>query len=399
MGEAPSSPATRAIEIAPIPSAWASATAASTIRSRLSAGFGPLVGRARRPHAASRLAGRGGSAPAAPSARAAPSGPSGLLAFGIRLCISYAIMFMPYAIETTGLRKAFAGTTVLAGVDLQVRPGTVFSLLGPNGAGKTTTVRLLCTLLRPDAGTARVAGLDVVADRRRVRRAISLTGQHAAVDELQTGEENLRMMGRLQGLGRSAARTRACELLGRFELRDAGRRRVGTYSGGMRRRLDLAAGLVGEPQVVFLDEPTVGLDPRSRQAMWDTVAGLAGEGVTVFLTTQYLEEADRLADRVAVLDGGRIVAEGTPAELKRRVADQRVELTFADAEASAAAALALDGRAVAADPARHVIEVATDGSAAHVRSLLNELDPARFAVRSATLDDVYFALTGHGADA
>ena len=247
-------------------------------------------------------------------------------------------MFMPYAIETTGLRKAFAGTPVLAGVDLQVRPGTVFSLLGPNGAGKTTTVRLLCTLLRPDAGTARVAGLDVVADRRRVRRAISLTGQHAAVDELQTGEENLRMMGRLQGLGRSAARARACELLGRFELRDAGRRRVGTYSGGMRRRLDLAAGLVGEPQVVFLDEPTVGLDPRSRQAMWDTVAGLAGEGVTVFLTTQYLEEADRLADRVAVLDGGRIVAEGTPAELKRRVADQRVELTFADADAYAAAA-------------------------------------------------------------
>ena len=308
-------------------------------------------------------------------------------------------MFMPYAIETTGLRKAFAGTPVLAGVDLQVRPGTVFSLLGPNGAGKTTTVRLLCTLLRPDAGTARVAGLDVVADRRRVRRSISLTGQHAAVDELQTGEENLRMMGRLQGLGRSAARARACELLGRFELRDAGRRRVGTYSGGMRRRLDLAAGLVGEPQVVFLDEPTVGLDPRSRQAMWDTVAGLAGEGVTVFLTTQYLEEADRLADRVAVLDGGRIVAEGTPAELKRRVADQREELTFADSEGYAAAALALDGRALAADPARHVIEVATDGSAAHVRSLLNELDPERFAVRSATLDDVYFALTGHGADA
>jgi ABC-2 type transport system ATP-binding protein len=167
----------------------------------------------------------------------------------------------------------------------------------------------------------------------------------------------------------------------------------------MRRRLDLAAGLVGEPQVVFLDEPTVGLDPRSRQAMWDTVAGLAGEGVTVFLTTQYLEEADRLADRVAVLDGGSIVAEGTPAELKRRVADQRVELTFADADAYAAAALVLDGRALAADPARHVIEVATDGSAAHVRALLNELDPERFAVRSATLDDVYFALTGHGADA
>ena len=312
---------------------------------------------------------------------------------------------MQYAIETEGLFKAYSATPVLAGVDLRVRPGTVFSLLGPNGAGKTTTIRLLCTLLRPDAGSARVAGLDVVADRHRVRRAISLTGQHAAVDELQTGEENLRMMGRLTGAGprrRRAARAR--ELLVEFDLTGAARRRVGTYSGGMRRRLDLAAGLVGRPSVVFLDEPTVGLDPRSRQAMWDTVAGLAGEGVTVFLTTQYLEEADRLADRVAVLDGGRIVAEGTPAELKRRVADQRLELVLADADAYAAAALTLDGRALAADPARLVIDVATDGSAAEVRGLLDEVDPdrravRRFALRSATLDDVYFALTGHGADA
>ena len=264
-------------------------------------------------------------------------------------------MCMQYAIEATGLRKAYADTPVLAGVDLQVRPGAIFSLLGPNGAGKTTTVRLFCTLLRPDAGSARVAGLDVVADRHRVRRAISLTGQHAAVDELQTGEENLRMMGRLSGLGRAEARARARQLLADFDLTDAGRRRVGTYSGGMRRRLDLAAGLVGRPSVVFLDEPTVGLDPRSRQAMWDTVAGLAGEGVTVFLTTQYLEEADRLADRVAVLDGGRIVAEGTPAELKQRVADQRIELELADADAYASAAFVLNGRALAADPepARH----------------------------------------------
>jgi ABC-2 type transport system ATP-binding protein len=313
-------------------------------------------------------------------------------------------MFMPYAIEATGLRKTYAKTPVLAGVDLRVRRGSVFSLLGPNGAGKTTTVRLLCTLLRPDAGSARVAGLDVVADRRRVRRAISLTGQHAAVDELQTGEENLRMMGRLSGLRRGAARGRARELLDRFELAEAGRRRVATYSGGMRRRLDLAAGLVGEPSVVFLDEPTVGLDPRSRQAMWDTVSGLAGAGTTVFLTTQYLEEADRLADRVAVLDGGRIVAEGSPAELKRRVADQRLELVLADEAAYAAAARTLNGRALASDCARLTIDVATDGSAGHVRALLDEVDPARhavrrFAVRSATLDDVYFALTGHGADA
>jgi ABC-2 type transport system ATP-binding protein len=313
-------------------------------------------------------------------------------------------MFMPYAIEATGLRKAYAETPVLAGVDLRVRRGSVFSLLGPNGAGKTTTVRLLCTLLRPDAGSARVAGLDVVADRRRVRRAISLTGQHAAVDELQTGEENLRMMGRLSGLRRAAARERARELLERFDLAEAGRRRVATYSGGMRRRLDLAAGLVGAPSVVFLDEPTVGLDPRSRQAMWDTVAGLAGAGTTVFLTTQYLEEADRLADRVAVLDGGRIVAEGSPAELKRRVADQRLELVLADEAAYAAASRRLNGRALASDRARLTIDVATDGSAGDVRALLDEVDPAReavrrFALRSATLDDVYFALTGHGADA
>ena len=311
---------------------------------------------------------------------------------------------MPYAIEAEGLRKAYAAAPVLDGVDLRVRRGTVFSLLGPNGAGKTTTVRLLCTLLQPDAGSARVAGLDVVADRHRVRRAISLTGQHAAVDELQTGEENLRMMGRLTGLSRAQARARACELLDRFELNGAGRRRVATYSGGMRRRLDLAAGLVGSPSVVFLDEPTVGLDPRSRLAMWETVAGLASEGVTVFLTTQYLEEADRLADRVAVLDAGHIVAEGTPAELKQRVAGQRLELELADADAFAEVALALDGRVLGRDDARLALDVATDGSASGVRALLDEVDPdrrsvSRFALRSATLDDVYFALTGHGADA
>ena len=313
-------------------------------------------------------------------------------------------MSTSYAIEATGLRKAYAETPVLAGVDLRVRPGSVFSLLGPNGAGKTTTVRLLCTLLRPDAGSARVAGLDVVADRHRVRRAISLTGQHAAVDELQTGEENLRMMGRLSGLGRAAASARARELLASFGLADAARRRAGTYSGGMRRRLDLAAGLVGEPSVVFLDEPTTGLDPRSRHALWETVAGLAGDGVTVFLTTQYLEEADRLADRVAVLDRGRIVDEGTPAELKQRVAGQRLELELADAGALEAAARTLGDRVLGRDDPLLALDVATDGSARDVRALLDEVDPGgdavrRFALRSATLDDVYFALTGHGADA
>jgi ABC-2 type transport system ATP-binding protein len=278
----------------------------------------------------------------------------------------------------------------------------VFSLLGPNGAGKTTTVRILSTLTRPDAGRARVAGFDVVRDRHQVRRRISLTGQYAAVDELQTGEENLRMMARLSRLPRRQARRRAGELLERFDLGDAGGRTVATYSGGMRRRLDLAASLVGHPEVIFLDEPTTGLDPRSRQAMWDVITGLAGSGVTVFLTTQYLEEADRLADRIAVLDGGRLVAEGTSTELKKQLAEQRLDLTLADASAFAEIARILGDRAVSIDPDGLAIGVATDGSAAHVRAVLDEVDPQRravrtFAVHTATLDDVFLALTGHTA--
>ncbi len=307
------------------------------------------------------------------------------------------------AIETIALEKSYGDVRVLNGVDLRVERGTVFSLLGPNGAGKTTTVRILATLIRPDGGSARVAGFDVGTERRRVRRAISLTGQYAAVDELQTGVENLRMMGRLCGLSGAAATARADELLGRFDLADAGRRRVGTYSGGMRRRLDLAASLVGRPEIIFLDEPTTGLDPRSRQAMWDVVGELVGAGVTVFLTTQYLEEADRLADRIAVIDGGRVVAEGTAAELKRRVADQRLDLVMADPEAFAAAERALGGRTLRRDPAGLTLAVATDGSAGDVRALLDALDPdrrsvARFAVHGATLDDVFLTLTGHPAE-
>jgi ABC-2 type transport system ATP-binding protein len=263
-------------------------------------------------------------------------------------------------------------------------------------------VRILSTLLRPDAGRARVAGFDVVRDRRMVRRSISLTGQYAAVDELQTGEENLRMMGRLARLPGAQARRRARELLERFDLAEAGRRRVVTYSGGMRRRLDLAASLVSPPSVIFLDEPTTGLDLRSRQTMWQVITDLAGSGVTVFLTTQYLEEADHLADRIAVLDGGRIVAEGTSAQLKQRVAGQRLDLVLADAAAFADVARGLGGRAMGADPGRLTIGVATDGSAAHVRALLDEIDPRRravqrFAVHNATLDDVFLALTGHAA--
>jgi ABC-2 type transport system ATP-binding protein len=307
-------------------------------------------------------------------------------------------MHDPPVIETTGLAKSYGDVRVLAGVDLRVGPGCVFALLGPNGAGKTTTVRILSTLVAPDAGRARVAGFDVVAERHRVRRAISLTGQYAAVDDLQTGEENLRMMGRLCGLRGREARRRAGELLDRFGLADAAHRRVGTYSGGMRRRLDLAASLVVHPTVIFLDEPTTGLDPRSRQGMWEVVAELSDGGVSVFLTTQYLEEADRLADRIAVLDGGRVVAEGTPAELKQRVAGHRLVLTLGDEAAFQAVAERLGDRAVQADPGLLEIDVATDGSAADVRALLDEVDPGqcaveRFAVHTATLDDVFLALT------
>jgi ABC-2 type transport system ATP-binding protein len=303
------------------------------------------------------------------------------------------------AIEASGLVKSFRGVRVLAGVDLRVPPGSVFALLGPNGAGKTTTVRILATLTLADGGQARVAGHDVVRDRREVRRRISLTGQFAALDAVQTGEENLRMMGRLSGLSRAAARQRTDALLEQFELTAPGRRRVGTYTGGMRRRLDLAASLVGRPSVIFLDEPSAGLDPSSRQRLWQVIASLAASGVTVFLTTQYLEEADRLADRIAVLDAGRLVAEGTAAELKQRVIARRLDLTCPDATAFAEVSRYFGERAVHLDPVGLTVGVATDGSAAQVRALLDAADPSRcliadFAVHGATLDDVFLTLTG-----
>ncbi len=235
---------------------------------------------------------------------------------------------MPYTIETERLTKAYGSTPVLRGLDLRVERGSVFALLGPNGAGKTTTVKLLATLLRPDGGSARVAGFDLVREPERVRGAISLTGQYAAVDELLTGAENLRMMARLRHLRRAAARARAAELLERFDLVEAADRRVATYSGGMRRRLDLAVSLIADPPVLFLDEPTTGLDPRSRRAIWAAVGELAERGTTVLLTTQYLEEADQLADRVAVLDGGAVVAEGTAAELKARYGGATLDDVF-----------------------------------------------------------------------
>ena len=308
------------------------------------------------------------------------------------------------AIEASGLVKSYGGVRVLRGIDLQVPRGSVFALLGPNGAGKTTTVRILATLSRPHGGRAWIAGFDVVRDRRQIRRRISLTGQFAALDAAQTGEENLRMIARLAGLPRAAARRRAAELLGQFELTDAGRRRVGTYSGGLRRRLDLAASLAGHPSVIFLDEPTTGLDPQSRLTTWRAIAGLAASGVTVFLTTQYLEEADRLADQIAVLNGGLLVATGTAAELKRRVAAQRLDLTCPTPAAFGQVSQVLAGRAVHLDPAALTVGVATDGSAAQVRAVLDEADPGRdlvasFAVRGATLDDVFFTLTAPAPEA
>ena len=303
------------------------------------------------------------------------------------------------AVEASEVTKSFGDHRVLRGLSLAVPRGTVFSLLGPNGAGKTTTVRILATLARPDGGTVRVAGLDALTSRRQVRRRISLTGQYAAVDAAQTGAENLRMAGRLAGLSRAAARTRADELLAQFGLTEAAGRRAGTYSGGMRRRLDLAAGLVSRPEVMFLDEPTTGLDLPGRQAVWQVITDLAGSGVTVFLTTQYLEEADQLADRVAVLDGGQIVADDSPRHLKEQVGGRELELELADDESFAAVLRLLGQRARRHDRAGLVIGAATDGEGAAVRALLDEIDPdraavRRFAVHEVSLDSVFLALTG-----
>ncbi|MEN0130210.1 MAG: ATP-binding cassette domain-containing protein [Brevundimonas sp.] len=280
-------------------------------------------------------------------------------------------------IAVQGLRKSYGDVTVLDGLDLEVQRGEVVALLGPNGAGKTTTVRILSTLLRPDAGTVTVAGYDVLRSPGAVRAAISLTGQYAAVDELLTGEENLRLMARLAHLGRAEARTRPAALLELFDLTDAAKRPVKTYSGGMRRRLDLAASLLSRPQVLVLDEPTTGLDPRSRNDLWAVIGDVVRAGATVLLTTQYLDEADRLADRVAVVDHGRVIASGTAADLKSQVGVAHVELTTT-----------------------HGIErIETDGSVSDVRRILadverRELDVSAWQVRSPSLDDVFLTLTG-----
>jgi ABC-2 type transport system ATP-binding protein len=306
------------------------------------------------------------------------------------------------AIRIRGLTKSYGPVKVLRGIDLDVPRGSVLALLGPNGAGKTTLVRILTTLVRPDGGEAMVAGHDVLRRPHDVRARVSLTGQSAAVDELLTGVENLRMIGRLCRLGRAESRRRATELLEQFDLVEAGRRPVKTYSGGMRRRLDLAMSLVTSPPVIFLDEPTTGLDPRSRQDIWKMIKDLVAAGVTIFLTTQYLEEADRLADQIVMIDNGVIIAQGTAAQLKWELAGEQVELSFVDPAVFAAAVDHLGGEAVRPDPRQQVLRVGTDGSATALRLLLDRLsaagvEPETVALKAPTLDDVFLSLTGQPA--
>ncbi|MGV9346472.1 ATP-binding cassette domain-containing protein [Streptomyces spiralis] len=299
------------------------------------------------------------------------------------------------AIAVSGLRKAYGDKAVLDGIDFEVAAGTVFSLLGPNGAGKTTTVNVLATLLRADAGTVRVAGHDVATATRQVRAAIGVTGQFAAVDDLLTGRENLRLMADLKRVP-SGDRV-VTGLLERFDLVESADRTVSAYSGGMRRKLDLAMTLVGKPRIIFLDEPTTGLDPRSRRTMWGIVRELVAEGTTVFLTTQYLEEADQLADRIAVLDQGRLVAQGTPDELKRRIPGTHVRLRFADLDELDTAARVLAG--ATRDDQELILRVPSDGESRSLRALLDRLDEhminaQEFSVHTPDLDDVFLALTG-----
>jgi ABC-2 type transport system ATP-binding protein len=305
-----------------------------------------------------------------------------------------------------GLQKSYGDTHALRGVDLYVDEGTVLAVLGPNGAGKTTAVRILTTLLQPDAGTARVAGVDVLARPQEVRRRIGVSGQYSAVDEYLTGRENLVMVGRLYHLGRSASAKRADELLEQFALTDAADRPSKTYSGGMRRRLDLAAALVAHPPVIFLDEPTTGLDPRARNELWDVIREQVARGATLLLTTQYLEEADQLADRISVIDHGRVIAEGTSKELKATVGGERVELTAHDAAGLAQAAEVLErvaGVPATIDPTLHHATVAVERGVEALGLVLAELnargvDVEDISIRRPTLDEVFLRLTGHPAD-
>jgi ABC-2 type transport system ATP-binding protein len=306
---------------------------------------------------------------------------------------------MPYTVVADGIRKSYGGQVVLDGVDLAIERGSVFALLGPNGAGKTTLVRILATLLRPDAGRAVIAGHDLLGDPVGVKRSISLTGQYAAVDDVLTGRENLEMMARLLHLPRRTIRARTAELLAEFDLVEAQDRRVRTYSGGLRRRLDLAASMIKRPELAFLDEPTTGLDPRSREQLWGTVRRLVDEGVTILLTTQYLEEADRLADTVAMLTGGRIIAQGPPEELKSSLGAEIVRLRFGDVTGYRAALAHLGpDRADRSDDRLWSVDVATGGSAAEVHALLGRLATAgapatAVSTHRPSLDDVFLSLT------
>ncbi|MFB7088959.1 ATP-binding cassette domain-containing protein [Streptomyces sp. NPDC056296] len=304
------------------------------------------------------------------------------------------------AIAAKGLRKAYGDKTVLDGIDLTVPAGTVFSLLGPNGAGKTTAVKILSTLVTADAGDLHVGGHDLATDPQAVRAAIGVTGQFSAVDGLITGEENMHLMADLHHLSRTAGRHTAAELLERFDLVEAAKKPVSTYSGGMKRRLDLAMTLVGNPRIIFLDEPTTGLDPRSRHNMWGIIRELVSDGVTVFLTTQYLEEADELADRIAVLSNGKIAAAGSADELKRLIPGGHVRLRFSDPAAYRSAAVAL--REATRDDESLALQIPSDGSQRELRSILDWLDSAgveadELTVHTPDLDDVFFALTGSDA--
>ena len=308
-------------------------------------------------------------------------------------------MSKDYVIEVRGLKKAYGSNRVLQGVDLSVERGTMLALLGPNGAGKTTTVRILSTLLKPDEGTVLIDGLDVSQEADKVRRIIGLTGQSAAVDELLTGRENLIMMGRLYRLTRGSADARAIELLNDFDLTEAAERPVKTYSGGMRRRLDLAVSLIATPPVIFLDEPTTGLDPRSRLSMWNIIKKLLAGGTTILLTTQYLDEADQLADRIVVIDGGRVIAEGSSEELKRKVGKDRLELVFEENSTFQSAKLLL-GKSVIDQNAkdRSLTLIITDTNT-DIRKILDALADAKLrlqamAVHKPTLDDVFLSITG-----
>jgi ABC-2 type transport system ATP-binding protein len=302
------------------------------------------------------------------------------------------------AIAVSGLRKAYKDKVVLDGIDLDVRAGTVFSLLGPNGAGKTTTVNVLTTLMKADGGTVRVAGHDISTEAKAVRAVIGVTGQFAAVDELLTGQENLQLMVDLNRAVSGDGKRIVTELLERFDLVESAQKPVSTYSGGMRRKLDLAMTLVGNPRIIFLDEPTTGLDPRSRRTMWSIIRDLVADGVTIFLTTQYLEEADQLADRIAVLDQGRLVAQGTPDELKRQIPGTHVRLRFTTvAELDAAARVLTDSTR---DDEALTLRVPSDGGTKSLRALLDRLDEysisaEEFSVHTPNLDDVFLALTGH----